>query len=169
MYLSGLTCTDDNFTQKAGAQRAAARLGLALVAPDTSPRGLGVPGEDDSYDFGTGAGFYLNATQAPWQQYRMYEYVTEELPALLGQIPGLDLSRVRPARVAKAGILRGWVPGVGLGGQEGRGSRQRMSHQRRMLWCGLQRESSRGAKTHGADCTRRFPGPRHRWSRMSCT
>lgn len=119
MYLSGLTCTDDNFTQKAGAQRAAARLGLALVAPDTSPRGLGVPGEDDSYDFGTGAGFYLNATQAPWQQYRMYEYVTEELPALLGQIPGLDLSRVRPARVAKAGILRGgcrgWVWAVRRG------------------------------------------------------
>ncbi|CAN0098212.1 unnamed protein product, partial [Phaeothamnion confervicola] len=83
-YLSGLTCTDENFTQKAGAQRAAAARGVALIAPDTSPRGAGVPGEDDSWDFGTGAGFYVDATAAPWRDnYRMYSYVTEELPAIV--------------------------------------------------------------------------------------
>ncbi|KAI7842211.1 hypothetical protein COHA_004124 [Chlorella ohadii] len=71
-YLSGLTCTDDNFIQKAGAQRRAAELGLALIAPDTSPRGLGVEGEDDGWDFGTGAGFYVDATADKWKQYRMY-------------------------------------------------------------------------------------------------
>jgi len=80
-WLSGLTCTDENFMQKAGAQRAAAELGMAIVCPDTSPRGTDFPGEHDSYDFGSGAGFYLNATQAPWDRhYRMYDYVTRELP-----------------------------------------------------------------------------------------
>lgn len=82
-YLSGLTCTDENFTQKAGAQRKAAELGVALVAPDTSPRGLGIEGEDDGWDFGTGAGFYLDATVPKWQRYRMYSYITRELPAVL--------------------------------------------------------------------------------------
>lgn len=83
-FLSGLTCTADNFTTKAGAQRAAAELGLLVVAPDTSPRGAGVPGEDDAWDFGTGAGFYVDATQPGWSdRYRMYTYVTEELPALV--------------------------------------------------------------------------------------
>lgn len=83
-WLSGLTCTDENFMQKAGAQRVAAELGIALVCPDTSPRGTDFPGEHDSYDFGSGAGFYLNATQAPWDQhYRMYDYVVDELPALI--------------------------------------------------------------------------------------
>lgn len=83
-FLSGLTCTEENFMAKAGAQRLAAEYGLMLVAPDTSPRGLGLPGEDDDYDFGTGAGFYVNATRAPWAaHYRMYDYVVEELPALL--------------------------------------------------------------------------------------
>lgn len=83
-FLSGLTCTEQNFIAKAGAQRAASALGLLLVAPDTSPRGAGYPGEDDSYDFGTGAGFYVDATEAPWKvRYRMYSYVTQELPALI--------------------------------------------------------------------------------------
>ena len=83
-WLSGLTCTEENFMVKAGAQRCAARLGLMLVAPDTSPRGLGLPGEDDAWDFGTGAGFYLNASRSPWStNYRMYDYVTEELPRLV--------------------------------------------------------------------------------------
>ncbi|MCK9988752.1 MAG: S-formylglutathione hydrolase [Azoarcus sp.] len=84
-WLSGLTCTDENFMQKAGAQRVAAELGLVLVAPDTSPRGPDVPGDPDgAWDFGHGAGFYLNATQAPWaRQYRMHDYVVEELPALV--------------------------------------------------------------------------------------
>ncbi len=89
-WLSGLTCTDENFVQKAGAQRYAAELGIAIVCPDTSPRGLAIPGEDDSYDLGTGAGFYVNATQAPWApHYRMYDYVVDELPALIesGELP----------------------------------------------------------------------------------
>ncbi|MDZ7747723.1 MAG: S-formylglutathione hydrolase [Halofilum sp. (in: g-proteobacteria)] len=85
-WLSGLTCTEDNFMSKAGAQRYAAECGIALVAMDTSPRGLGLPGEDDSYDFGTGAGFYVDATLEPWSRhYRMYEYVTAELPAFVEQ------------------------------------------------------------------------------------
>ena len=84
-WLSGLTCTDENFMQKAGAQRMAAELGIAIVAPDTSPRGEGVPDDPDgNYDFGLGAGFYVNATQAPFNRhYHMYDYVTQELPALV--------------------------------------------------------------------------------------
>lgn len=84
-WLSGLTCSDENFMQKAGAQRLAAELGLVLVAPDTSPRGSDVPGDPDgAWDFGHGAGFYLNATQQPWaQHYRMHDYVVHELPALV--------------------------------------------------------------------------------------
>ena len=83
-WLSGLTCTDQNFMQKAGALRRAAELGMAIICPDTSPRGLGLPGEDDSYDFGSGAGFYVNATREPWaRHYRMHDYVVAELPALL--------------------------------------------------------------------------------------
>ena len=89
-WLSGLTCTDENFTQKAGAQRYAAQYGLALVMPDTSPRGEGVP-DDPSYDLGQGAGFYLNATQTPWaQHYHMYDYITAELPAHLAAHYPLD-------------------------------------------------------------------------------
>ena len=87
--LSGLTCTDQNFMQKAGAQKKAAQLGIAIVCPDTSPRGLDLPGEHDSYDFGSGAGFYLNATRQPWApHYRMYDYVVKELPQLVeGHLP----------------------------------------------------------------------------------
>jgi len=84
LWLSGLTCTDENFMIKAGAQRVAAELGLAVVCPDTSPRGTDFPGEHEDYDFGSGAGFYVNATRAPWSaHYRMYDYVTQELPALV--------------------------------------------------------------------------------------
>lgn len=83
-WLSGLTCTDDNARTKAGAQRYAAELGIALVFPDTSPRGAEVPDVPERYDLGQGAGFYVNATQAPWAgHYRMYDYVVEELPALI--------------------------------------------------------------------------------------
>ncbi|MCM5703893.1 S-formylglutathione hydrolase [Larsenimonas salina] len=83
-WLSGLTCTDQNFVQKAGAQRKAAELGLIIVCPDTSPRDAGVPGEDDRYDLGSGAGFYVDATQDPWSEhYRMYDYVTRELPSVI--------------------------------------------------------------------------------------
>lgn len=84
-WLSGLTCTDENFMQKAGAHRMAAELGMVIVAPDTSPRGDGVPDDPaGAYDFGLGAGFYVNATQEPWSRhYRMYDYVVQELPALV--------------------------------------------------------------------------------------
>lgn len=82
-WLSGLTCTDENFMQKAGAQRIAAQLGIAIVAPDTSPRGDDVA-DDEGYDLGKGAGFYVNATQAPWDRhYHMYDYVVNELPQLI--------------------------------------------------------------------------------------
>lgn len=84
-WLSGLTCTDENFMQKAGALRMAAELGLIIVAPDTSPRGEGVADDaNGAYDFGLGAGFYVNATQEPFaRHYRMYDYVVQELPALI--------------------------------------------------------------------------------------
>ncbi|MBW4541102.1 MAG: S-formylglutathione hydrolase [Myxacorys chilensis ATA2-1-KO14] len=85
-FLSGLTCTEENFMVKAGAQRLAAHHGLILVTPDTSPRQAGIKGEDDSWDFGTGAGFYVDATNQPWNtHYRMYTYITEELPTLIGR------------------------------------------------------------------------------------
>jgi S-formylglutathione hydrolase len=83
-WLSGLTCTDENFMQKAGAMRVAAELGLAIVAPDTSPRGHDVPDAKNQYDLGQGAGFYVNATQQPWcKNYQMYDYIVSELPALI--------------------------------------------------------------------------------------
>jgi len=94
-WLSGLTCTHENFTTKAGAQRVAAELGIALIIPDTSPRGLNLPGEDDSYDFGSSAGFYLNATQAPWAgHYNMYDYIVAELPRLIDANFPVDGKRV---------------------------------------------------------------------------
>lgn len=95
-WLSGLTCTDENFVTKAGAQRYAAELGLAIVAPDTSPRGEGVPDDPEgAYDFGLGAGFYVNATQQPWaRHFRMYDYIVDELPALIEREFPVDGSRV---------------------------------------------------------------------------
>lgn len=96
-WLSGLTCTEQNFVTKAGAQAHAARLGLIVVAPDTSPRGEGVP-DDPAYDLGCGAGFYLNATQEPWaRHYRMYDYIAAELPALI--------EATFPAAEGRRGIL----------------------------------------------------------------
>lgn len=93
-YLSGLTCTEENVTAKAGAQRFAAQHGIAFVAPDTSPRGLDLPNEHEDWDFGSGAGFYVNSTEAPWRDhYRMYEYVTEELPKLLEEHGSIDTNR----------------------------------------------------------------------------
>jgi S-formylglutathione hydrolase len=92
-WLSGLTCTEENFIVKAGAQRLAAELGLAIVAPDTSPRGAGIPDEPESYDFGVGAGFYVDATREPWRRnYRMYSYVADELPALVASDFPVDAS-----------------------------------------------------------------------------
>ena len=94
-FLSGLTCTEENFTVKAGAQRVAADLGLMLIAPDTSPRGAEVPGDaQGAYDFGLGAGFYVDATQAPYAtNYRMRSYVETELPALVAAHLPADMER----------------------------------------------------------------------------
>jgi S-formylglutathione hydrolase len=93
-WLSGLTCTEENFVVKAGAQRVAAELGVAIVVPDTSPRGLDIPGEGDSYDFGLGAGFYVDASEPPWSRgYRMYSYITQELPEVIASAFPVDPSR----------------------------------------------------------------------------
>jgi len=95
LYLAGLTCNEETFMVKAGAQRMAAELGLALIAPDTSPRGANVPGEADIWDFGAGAGFYLDASQAPWSRhYRMESYLTAELLPLLTSTLPLNASRL---------------------------------------------------------------------------
>ena len=103
-YLSGLTCTEETFTIKAGAQRLAAERGLLLVAPDTSPR-VRLPGDDAGWDFGLGAGFYVDATEEPWSaHYRMYSYVTRELPALIA------------AKFAVADTSRQSIMGHSMGG-----------------------------------------------------
>jgi S-formylglutathione hydrolase len=95
LFLSGLTCTEENFTVKAGAQRMASELGLILIAPDTSPRGEGVPDDPEgAYDFGLGAGFYVDATQEPWaKNYRMRSYIERELPALIAENLPADMER----------------------------------------------------------------------------
>lgn len=93
-FLSGLTCTYENFTTKAGAYKMAAALGLAIIAPDTSPRGDDVPDDADSYDFGKGAGFYINATQMPWaKHYKMEDYIAKELYALVSEHFPIDADR----------------------------------------------------------------------------
>jgi len=93
-YLAGLTCTEETFTIKAGAQRYASSYGMILVMPDTSPRGAGIEGEDEDWDFGTAAGFYLDATAEPWSRnYRMYSYMTEEFPALIAANFSADMGR----------------------------------------------------------------------------
>lgn len=97
-YLAGLTCTEETFMMKAGAQRLAAELGLMLVAPDTSPRGVELPGDREHWDFGVAAGFYLDATQAPWSShYHMANYVVHELPSVI--------ARHFPADSGRAGIF----------------------------------------------------------------
>ena len=107
-WLSGLTCTDENFMQKAGAHRIAAELGMIIVAPDTSPRGPQVPGDPDgAWDFGLGAGFYINATQAPYaEHYRMYDYVVNELPALVeANFPASDVRSISGHSMGGHGAL----------------------------------------------------------------
>lgn len=95
MYLAGLTCNEETFMVKAGAQRMAAEWGIALIAPDTSPRGAALPGEADSWDFGLGAGFYLDATEAPWaRHWRMESYLIRELLPLAGALMPIDLDRL---------------------------------------------------------------------------
>ncbi|KAI7907727.1 s-formylglutathione hydrolase-like protein [Cokeromyces recurvatus] len=94
-FLSGLTCTEDNFIQKSGAMAEAAKHGIALIAPDTSPRGVKIEGDDDSWDFGTGAGFYIDATQPKWSKnYRMYSYITKELYQLVYEQLPIDENRI---------------------------------------------------------------------------
>ncbi len=93
-YLSGLTCTEENFTIKGGAQRIASELGLIVVAPDTSPRNTGIPGEADDWQFGAGAGFYVDATEAPWSKFfNMYTYCSAELPTLIAEHFPIDGQR----------------------------------------------------------------------------
>lgn len=107
-WLSGLTCTDQNFATKAGAQRIAAELGMALIMPDTSPRGEEVPDDEaGAYDFGLGAGFYVNATEAPWStHYRMYDYILTELPELLeGLMPLTELRAISGHSMGGHGAL----------------------------------------------------------------
>ncbi len=95
VYLAGLTCNEETFMTKGGAQQLAAELGLALIAPDTSPRGANIPGDSESWDFGVGAGFYLDATQAPWSKnYRMESYITTELLALVAGTLPIDQTRI---------------------------------------------------------------------------
>ena len=95
IYLAGLTCNEETFMTKAGAQRIAAELGLALIAPDTSPRGANVPNEGESWDFGVGAGFYLDATQTPWaKNWRMESYITQELLPFVSQNFAVDGQRI---------------------------------------------------------------------------
>ena len=101
-YLAGLTCNEETFMGKAGAQRRAAREGMILIAPDTSPRGAGVDGEAEAWDFGAGAGFYVDATEAPWSRhYRMYSYILELRELVLKELP------VDPARVGIFGHSMG--------------------------------------------------------------
>lgn len=110
-WLSGLTCTEENFSVKAGAQRYAAELGLALIIPDTSPRGVNIPGEDAQMDVGTGAGFYVNATEPPWAaHYRMYDYIRDELPAVVNANLPVD-----PARASISGHSMGGHGAIILG------------------------------------------------------
>lgn len=93
--LAGLTCSEETFSIKAGAQRVAAELGLALVTPDTSPRSTGIAGEADDWEFGAGAGFYLDATQVPWStHFRMYSHVVSELPEWIGKHFAIDTARL---------------------------------------------------------------------------
>jgi S-formylglutathione hydrolase len=96
IYLSGLTCTPNNCAEKGFFQSSASRHGIAIVYPDTSPRGLNIKGEEDSWDFGSGAGFYVDATEEPWSKgYRMYSYIVDELPAALFEaFPELDAKNV---------------------------------------------------------------------------
>ena len=96
IYLAGLTCTGDNGAEKGFFQHKASEKGIAVLYPDTSPRGLGIPGEDDSYDFGSAAGFYVDATKEPWNKdYKMYSYITEELPrTVFGAFKQIDADKV---------------------------------------------------------------------------
>lgn len=94
IFLSGLTCNEDNFIQKAAALRKASELGIALICPDTSPRGISIPGDSDHWSFGVAASFYVDATVEKWKPYQMQSYITEELFGLVTKELPLDPSRV---------------------------------------------------------------------------
>lgn len=126
-YLAGLTCTEETFPIKAGAQRYAAEHGIALIAPDTSPRGTDIPGEKDAWDFGVGAGFYVDATREPWApRYRMYSYVTQELrKTIIAELP------VREDRIGIFGHSMGGHGALVLALRKGRCRLSRRSQRRR--------------------------------------
>ena len=135
-WLSGLTCTDDNARTKAGAQRYAAELGIALVFPDTSPRGADVPDVPERYDLGQGAGFYVNATQPPWAgHYRMYDYVVEELPALIERELPLMTDRQSVALPLRVGLRADRTSGgQPLAGRSPPAGRRRGRHRPARCW-----------------------------------
>ena len=146
-WLSGLTCTEENFSVKAGAQRYAAELGLALIIPDTSPRGVNIPGEDAQMDVGTGAGFYVNATEAPWAaHYRMYDYIRDELPAVVNANLPVD-----PARKSISGHSMG-----------GHGAHHHRHRQPAELSLGLRVRADRVREPIGLGATRADGVPGHR-------
>ncbi|KAJ5033117.1 hypothetical protein NUH16_003497 [Penicillium rubens] len=112
IYLSGLTCTAENCSEKGFFQHGASKEGIAVLYPDTSPRGLNLPGEDDSWDFGTGAGFYVDATREPYSEgYNMYTYVNEELPSLVFS----EFSQIDSQRVSITGHSMGGHGALTLG------------------------------------------------------
>ena len=140
-YLAGLTCTEETATIKAGAQAHASRLGLALVMPDTSPRGAGIAGEDDDWDFGTGAGFYLDAAAEPWRDaYRMESYVVRELRGIVEERFAVD-----PARTGVFGHSMG-----GHGPSRSRSSTRRSTDRFRPSRRSVRRRSARGARRRSA-------------------
>lgn len=106
-WLSGLTCNEDNFIHKAGVFQSAEKAGIAVICPDTSPRGAGIDGEDENWDFGSGAGFYVNATEPSWREhYKMYDYVTKELPEICeNELPITDLRSVSGHSMGGHGAL----------------------------------------------------------------
>lgn len=106
-WLSGLTCNEDNFIHKAGVFKSAEKAGMAVICPDTSPRGAGIEGEDEGWDFGSGAGFYVNATEPVWcEHYRMYDYVTKELPEICeGELPITDMRSISGHSMGGHGAL----------------------------------------------------------------
>ena len=156
-YLAGLTCTEETFMIKAGAQRVAAELGIMLVAPDTSPRGVKLPGDSDSWDFGVGAGFYVDATVEPWSRhYRMYTYITQELRALI--------EAQFPADPARTGIF-----GHSMGGH---GALTHCAAQSRIVSLGLGLRAHRGTEAvpWGQKAFTGYLGPdRGQWAQYDAT
>ena len=154
-WLSGLTCTDKNFAEKAGAFKAAAAAGLAIVLPDTSPRGAGVAGEDEAYDFGSGAGFYVDATAKPWAaHYQMETYVTKELPALCAAEFGLSRRLVSVCGHSMGGHGALTLAFKVGGGRREDGGERDPSEIRAVVVVARRVESSRGVESNRVDSSR---------------